>query len=98
MDDVLIMGGGVIGLSLVWHLAMEGLAVQVVDQAEPGREASWAGAGILPAAKRHEWQHPYEQLRGLAAELHPEWASELKSTTGIDNGYWRCGGLQLGRT
>lgn len=98
MHDCLIIGGGVIGLSLAWDLAKHGLAVHVVDQAEPGREASWAGAGILPAAKRHSWQHPYEQLRGLAAELHPQWASELKSTTGIDTGYRRCGGLHLART
>jgi glycine oxidase len=72
--------------------------VRVVDQSEPGREASWAGAGILPAAKRHGWQHAYEHLRGLASELHSQWASELKSSTGIDTGYRRCGGLHLART
>jgi glycine oxidase len=98
MHDVLIIGGGVIGLSLAWDLARHGRSVRVVDQAEIGREASWAGAGILPAAKRQAWQHSYEQLRGLAAELHPQWASELKATTGIDTGYRRCGALHLART
>ncbi len=98
MHDCLIIGGGVIGLSLAWDLAKQDCSVCVVDQAEPGHEASWAGAGILPAAKRHAWQHPYEQLRGLAAELHPEWARELKAITGIDTGYWQCGGLHLART
>jgi len=98
MHDCLIIGGGVIGLSLAWDLAKHGLAVHVVDQAEPGREASWAGAGILPAAQRNAWQHPYEQLRGLAAELHPQWAAELKAVSGIDNGYRPCGGLHLART
>jgi glycine oxidase len=98
MHDCLIIGGGVIGLSLAWDLAKHGCSVRIVDQAEPGREASWAGAGILPAAKRHAWQHPYEQLRGLAAELHPQWASELKAVTGIDTGYRCCGGLHLART
>src|SRR5205809_988826 len=89
---------GVIGLSLAWDLAKHGLAVHVIDHAEPGREASWAGAGILPDAKRKAWQHPYEQLRGLAAELHPQWADELKAATGIDTGYRPCGGLHLART
>src|SRR6266481_5736293 len=98
MHDVLIIGGGVIGLSLAWDLAKHGLAVQVVDQCGPGREASWAGAGILPAANRLASQHSYEQLRGLACELHPQWGEELKLATGIDNGYRRCGGLHLART
>jgi glycine oxidase len=98
MHDCLIIGGGVIGLSLAWDLAKHGCSVRVVDQVEPGREASWAGAGILPAAKRHAWQHPYEQLRGLASELHSQWAGELKQITGIETGYRCCGGLHLART
>jgi glycine oxidase len=98
MHDVLIIGGGVIGLSLAWELAHRGKSVQVIDQSEPGREASWAGAGILPAAVRRPEQHPYEQLYGLACELHPQWAEQLHATTGIDTGYRRSGGLYLART
>jgi glycine oxidase len=98
MHDVAIIGGGVIGLSLAWELAKYGRSVHVIDQGEPGREASWAGAGILPAANLHAWQHPAEQLRGLASQLHPQWADTLKSLTGIDNGYRRCGALHLART
>src|SRR5262245_27149315 len=98
MDDVLIIGGGVIGLSLAWDLAKHGSSVHVIDRGEPGREASWAGAGILPAAMVHASQHPYEQLRGLAWQLHGQWAAELKAQTGIDTGYRRCGGLHLART
>src|SRR5262245_1614976 len=98
MHDVLIIGGGVIGLSLAWQLAKRGRMVRVVDQAEIGREASWAGAGILPAAKYQASQHPYDQLRGMAAELHASWAAELREATGVDTGYRRCGGLHLART
>lgn len=98
MHDVLIIGGGVIGLSLAWDLARHGQSVHVVDQGQPGREASWAGAGILPAAVRRDGQHPYEQICGLASELHPLWAEELRSSTGIDNGFRRCGGIYLART
>ena len=98
MHDVLIIGGGVIGLSLAWELARRGKSIQVIDQGEPGREASWAGAGILPPAGRRDGQHPYEQLAALAAELHPQWAAELLAATGIDNGFRRCGGLYLARS
>ena len=98
MHDVLIIGGGVIGLSLAWDLARHGQSVHLIDRGEPGREASWAGAGILPPATVRPGQHPSDQLRGLACELHPQWADELRRLTGIDTGYRRCGGLYLGRT
>jgi glycine oxidase len=98
MHDVLIIGGGVVGLSLAWELAKHGASVQVIDQGEPGREASWAGAGMISAASQIASQHPYEQLRGLASQLHSQWAAELLACTGIDNGFRRSGGLYLART
>ena len=98
MHDVLIIGGGVIGLSLAWDLARHGQSVRVIDRGQPGREASWAGAGILPPANRTSAIHPYDQLCGLSDELHAQWAEELRSLTGIDTGYRRCGGLYLART
>jgi glycine oxidase len=97
MHDVLIVGGGVIGLSLAWELAQRGQSVRVSDRGPIGREASWAGAGILPPARLRPADHPQDQLRGLACQLHPQWAERLKAETGIDTGYRRCGGLYLAR-
>lgn len=98
MDDVLVIGGGAVGLALAWELARHGQQVTLLDRQPVGREASWAGAGILPAARRQPWQHPYEQLRGLACELHPQWAESLREWTGLDTGYRRCGGVHLAAT
>ncbi|MBC7855274.1 MAG: FAD-dependent oxidoreductase [Pirellulaceae bacterium] len=98
MPDVLIIGGGVIGLSLAWDLAQHGQSVQVIDRGEPGKEASWAGAGILPPASWKVALHPYDQLRALSSELHPPWAASLSLQTGIDTGYRQCGGIYLART
>ena len=98
MHDCLIVGGGVIGLSLAWDLARHGQSVQVIDSGEPGQQASWAGAGMIPAATRAGSRHSFEQMRGWACGLHPPLAAELKTLTGIDNGYRRCGGLHLART
>lgn len=97
MCDCLIIGAGVIGLSLAYDLAKNGLRVRVIDQGEPGREASWAGAGILPPAGRRLARHPYDQLRALSHELHPQWAAALCAETGLDNGYQRCGAVHLAR-
>jgi glycine oxidase len=95
MDDCLIIGGGVIGLSLAWELAQRGERVRVVDQGSPGQEASWAGAGILPPGQQAGARTPVEQLFGLSNELHAQWSRRLRELTGIDNGYRRCGGLYL---
>jgi len=95
MDDVLILGGGVIGLSLARELAAQGAKVRILERGTPAREASWAGAGILPPARATAASDPLEQLAALSARLHPEWAESLASETGIDTGFRRCGGLYL---
>jgi glycine oxidase len=95
MDDCLILGGGVVGLSLAYELAAVGLKVHLIDRAAPGQEASWAGAGILPPGNPRAARTPDDQIAGLAYELHPQWSERLREETGIDNGYRRCGGLYL---
>jgi glycine oxidase len=97
MDDVLIVGAGVIGLSLAHDLAGHGARVRVLDRGSPGQEASWAGAGILPPAGK-PGGHPYEQLASLSETLHPQWAEQLREETGIDTGFRRTGGLYVART
>jgi glycine oxidase len=93
--DVLILGGGVIGLSVAYFLAREQVSVEVVDQGDFGREASWAGAGILPAGDPTRARTPFDRLRALSAETFPSLSQELRDQTGVDNGYLRCGGLEL---
>jgi len=96
--DCLILGGGIVGLSIAYQLARDGAQVRVIDRNQPGREASWAGAGILPPANLQTAVHPLEKLRGLSHQLHPDWAERLREETGIDTGFRRCGGLYLARS
>ena len=93
--DVLVIGGGVIGLTSAYFLAREGVRVEVVDQGEPGREASWAGAGILPPGNPARARTPFDQLRAHSSALFPTLSADLRERTGIDNGYLRCGGLEF---
>src|SRR5436305_1715751 len=76
--DVVIVGGGIIGLTTAYFLAREGVRVQVLDRGDLGREASWAGAGILPSpGDPGAAASPYEQLRAHSTALMPALAAEL---------------------
>ena len=96
MTDCLIVGAGVVGLSLAYELAHQGANVRVIDAGLPGAEASWAGAGILPPA-RSLATGAAERLTALSNQLHARWHERLREETGIDNGYRRTGGVYLAR-
>lgn len=93
--DVVIVGGGVIGLSIAYALARQGVLATVLDRAEPGREASWAGAGMIPPHTERLKTNPTVELRSWSAVLYPEWSRALLEETGIDNGYRRTGGVDV---
>lgn len=80
--DVIIIGAGIIGVSLAISLRKQGLRILIVERGEPGREASSAAAGMLVASG---CEMPPE-LRSLAAEgarLYPEFAYEIENESGL---------------
>jgi len=93
--DCLVIGGGVIGLTTAWRLAQQGFSVRVCDQSTPGREASWAGAGIMPPGYPGGLGDPLTQLTAQACALWPQLSAELLDATGIENEFHPCGGLEL---
>lgn len=93
--DVLIVGGGVIGLTTAWYLAGEGARVALVEQGETGRQASWAGAGILQPGDPQRATTPIDLLRAHSSRLHAELSRQLREQTGVDNGYVVCGAVEL---
>src|SRR5262245_40752348 len=93
--DIAIVGGGVIGLTAAYYLSREGLRVGVFDKQDLGKEASWAGAGILPPSNIHKACTPLDRLRALSGEQFPQLSEELRERTGVDNGFSRCGGLEF---
>ena len=93
--DVTVIGGGIIGLTAAYFLAREGRRVEVLDRQDLGREASWAGAGILPPGNPARAATPADRLRAESVSRFAEFSAELRELTGIDNGYVRCGGIEI---
>ncbi|MFQ3649043.1 MAG: glycine oxidase ThiO [Gemmataceae bacterium] len=93
--DVVIVGGGVIGLTTAYYCARAGLRVTLVEAGPIGRQASWAGAGILPPASLTYAQTPMDRLRALSNAEYPRLTAQLAEDTGLDNGYRVCGGIEL---
>ncbi|MFW0180534.1 glycine oxidase ThiO [Rothia sp. P5766] len=86
--DIVLIGGGVIGLSTAWHLLQAGRQPIVLDP-HPGSGASFAAAGML--ASISEVQYRQEALLPLmrtSAQLYPEFVARLEATSGQSVG-WR---------
>ena len=94
-NQTIVVGGGIIGLSIAWNLAKQGCSVTLLERDQVGRATSWAGSGILPPANLAKAADPIDQLRGYSHQLFPSWAEELEQLTGIDSGLRRCGGWYL---
>ncbi|MFH8564506.1 glycine oxidase ThiO [Streptomyces sp. NPDC017988] len=96
--DVLVVGGGIIGLVTAWRTAQRGLSVAVVDP-EPGGGAAQVAAGMLAAVT--ELHHGEQTLLALnleSARRYPDFAAELAeaSDRGVgDLGYRACGTLAV---
>ena len=95
LPDVLIVGGGVIGLTAAYYLALENVSVVLIDRGDFGQEASWAGAGILPPASSRATSDGFERLHQLSLSEFPKLSADLIRQTGIDNGFRVCGGLEF---
>ena len=80
--DLVVVGGGVIGLAVAWRAAAAGLAVAVVDP-DPGHGASWAAAGMLaPVGEAHFGEDALARLNVAAARAWPAFARDLEEASG----------------
>ncbi|MCC6175073.1 MAG: glycine oxidase ThiO [Chloroflexi bacterium] len=83
MPDAVVIGGGVIGLLCARELRQRGLDVALVERDRPGRQASWASAGILSSPHPHD-HTPASELKRRSQELFPSLVTALHDESGID--------------
>jgi glycine oxidase len=92
--DAAIAGGGLIGASIALELARAGLRVGLFDSQDPGREASWAGAGIISPAPESSAMIPLVPLGKASLAYYPQFVEMVEEISGHSAGYRPKGTLQ----
>jgi len=83
-EPVVIIGAGLIGLAIASELARRGAAVRVIDAHEPGRAASWAGAGMLAPYTETLASAEFAAFCVTSLALYPAFVAGLAERTGVD--------------
>ena len=96
ISDVLIVGGGVIGLSIARKLHRNGVAkITILERGSIGREASYAAAGMLAPNAENDMHDDFYDLCAASSALYPDFAAELLSETTVNIELERSGTLYL---
>jgi glycine oxidase len=93
--DAVVAGGGIIGASIAFELAAAGLSVAVFDAQHPGREASWASAGMISPAPESSAMASLLPISLASVRLYPEFIGRVEELSGKSVGYRKDGALDL---
>src|SRR5438067_10367605 len=93
--DTIVVGAGIIGLSIAWRLAQRGLRVTVLDAGKAGNEASWAGAGMLAPGGEVTERTDWSDFALHSLKLYPKFIEELAQESGCVIDYQRTGAIDI---
>ncbi len=92
--DAIVIGGGVIGCSIGYHLAKAGVRTTILERGEIGMAASNAASGILSSLFGNP-ADPYTRLVNTSLAMFHDLAPELAEASGVDIEFVRSGELEL---
>ena len=94
--DLVVVGGGVIGLTCAWRAAQRGARVAVAERSHPPAGATRVAAGMLAPVGELAFGEPeLLELTMAAAKVYPDFVAELEKASGLSTGYRRDGALHV---
>jgi len=97
MARIVVIGGGVIGCSIAYHLRKAGAEVVLLERGEIGGEASGAAAGMLIAPLEDASSRDFQALQKASLAMYPALIEEIESRSGINVEHRQCGILRTAR-
>jgi glycine oxidase len=98
--DLIVVGGGIIGLAVAWRARERGMTVTVLEREQTGGGASRVAAGMLAPVAEVEFGEEGRRVLELglrSAQMWPAFAAQLEQVAGVDVGLMRTGTLLLAR-
>ena len=95
MSDIIIIGGGIIGMLTARELHLSGANVTLLDRQETGKESSWAGGGIISPLYPWRYDDSITALASWSQEYYFQLAEELNENTGVSPEWTKNGLLTL---
>ncbi len=93
--EAVVAGGGLIGASIALELASAGVKVGVFDAQKPGREASWASAGMISPSPESTATTCVLPLSMASVRIYPEFIRRVEELSGKNVGYRKEGALDI---
>jgi len=90
-SDIVIVGGGIIGLYSAYLLALKGINLTIIDRGEFGHESTWAAGGILSPLLPWDYDEDILYLTRGASHTYRSLSQILLEQSKYDIEYWRCG-------
>lgn len=93
-EEIVIVGGGICGLSIGWFLARSGYPVTILERGGAGLAATWAAAGMLaPHAEAEPGEEGLLPLLRVSRDMWADFARELEAAAGMSVDYREEGTL-----
>jgi glycine/D-amino acid oxidase-like deaminating enzyme len=91
--DLIVIGGGLVGGAIAWGAAAQGASVALLDEGDSAFRAARGNFGLVWVQSKGAGMPPYAHWTRRSAELWPDLAGRLATTTGVDVALEQPGGF-----